>query len=169
MTENRTIAPPAPSKAANGWSWNSASERAKNWRRLNMRWSDIENRTVYVRQSKTSKELWVPILPELDAALQAASRHSVFILTNGRGENKWSYRGASAAVRRVRERIGTLSSVHRLRHNACELQKAGCGDDLIAAVTGQSPAMVQHDTKKIRQKIRAARAQQMRTEQKQNV
>jgi len=42
-------------------------------------------------------------------------------------------------------------------------------NDLIAAVTGQSPAMVLHYTKKVRQRIRAIRAQQMRTEQKQNV
>ncbi|MEP6201482.1 MAG: tyrosine-type recombinase/integrase, partial [Marinomonas sp.] len=65
---------------------------------LNMRWSNIEDGAVWVRQSKTSKELWVPILPELQAALDAASRHSVFILTNERGVNRWSYRGASAAV-----------------------------------------------------------------------
>ncbi|MEQ8365955.1 MAG: tyrosine-type recombinase/integrase, partial [Roseicyclus sp.] len=32
---------------------------------LNMRWSNNENGAVWVRQSKTSKELWVPILPEL--------------------------------------------------------------------------------------------------------
>lgn len=50
---------------------------------LAMRWSNIEDGAVWVRQSKTSKELWVPILPELQAALDAASRHSVFILTNG--------------------------------------------------------------------------------------
>lgn len=52
---------------------------------------------------------------------------------------------------------------------ACELVEAGCGDDLVASVTGQSPAMVLHYTKKVRQKIRAVRAQQKRTEQKQNV
>ena len=132
-----------------------------------MRWSNIEEGAVWVRQSKTSKELWVPILPELQAALDAASRHSVFILTNERGANQWSYRGASAAVRKVREKIGALDyDIHSWRYNAaCELLEAGCGDDLIAAVTGQSPAMVQHYTKKVRQKIRAIQAQQMRTVQ----
>jgi len=134
---------------------------------LTMRWSNIENGAVWVRQSKTSKELWVPILPELQAALDAASRHSVYILTNERGTNRWSYRGASAAVRKVREQIGALAyDIHSWRYNAaCELLEAGCGDDLIAAVTGQSPAMVQHYTKKVRQRIRAVQAQQMRTEQ----
>ncbi|GAW33660.1 site-specific tyrosine recombinase XerC [Roseovarius sp. A-2] len=133
---------------------------------LSMRWSNIKNGAVWVRQSKTSKELWVPILPELQAALDVASRHSVYILTNERGTNRWSYRGASAAVRKVREQIGALDyDIHSWRYNAaCELLEAGCSDDLIAAVTGQSPAMVQHYTKKVRQRIRAVQAQQMRAE-----
>lgn len=133
---------------------------------LEMRWSHIQDGGFVVRQSKTGKELWVPILPELQAALDAASRHSVFILTNERGTNRWSYRGASAAVRGVRERIGALDyDIHSWRYNAaCELVEAGCGDDLVAAVTGQSPAMVLHYTKKVRQKVRAIEAQKMRTE-----
>lgn len=131
---------------------------------LEMRWSHIQDGGFVVRQSKTGKELWVPILSELQAALDAASRHSVFILTNERGTNRWSYRGASHAVRRVRERIGALSyDIHSWRYNAaCELVEAGCGDDLVAAVTGQSPAMVIHYTKKVRQKVRAMQAQQKR-------
>ncbi|SPF81934.1 tyrosine-type recombinase/integrase [Pseudoprimorskyibacter insulae] len=138
---------------------------------LDMRWSDIKDGAVFVRQNKTSKELWVPILPELQAALDAAPRHSIFLLTNERGTNRWSYRGASQAVRKVRETIGALDyDIHSWRYNAaCELLEAGCGDDLIASVTGQSPTMVLHYTKKIRQRLRAQVAQRKRTEQKQNV
>ena len=138
---------------------------------LEMRWSHIEDGAFFVRQSKTKKELWVPILGELQAALNAASRHSVFLLTNEMGTNRWSYRGASAAVRSVRQRIGALDyDIHSWRYNAaCELVEAGCGDDLVASITGQSPAMVLHYTKKVRQKVRAIEAQRMRTEQKQNV
>jgi len=138
---------------------------------LEMRWSDIQDDAFVIKQNKTSKELWVPILPELQIALNAASRHSVFILTNERGTNRWSYRGASQAVRKIREKIGALDyDIHSWRYNAaCELLEAGCEDDLIAAVTGQSPAMVLHYTKKVRQKHRAIQAQQKRTEQKQNV
>lgn len=138
---------------------------------LEMRWSDIQDGGVCLRQNKTAKELWIPILPELQVALDAASRHSVYLLTNERGTNRWSYRGASQAVRRVREAVGALAyDIHSWRYNAaCELVEAGCGDDLVASVTGQSPAMVQHYTKRVRQKIRAIEAQQKRTEQKQNV
>ncbi len=137
---------------------------------LEMRWSDIKDGAVFVRQSKTKKELWVPILDELQAALDAASRHSVYILTNERGTNRWSYRGASAAVRKVREQIGaTAYDIHSWRYNAaCELLEAGCADDLIASVTGQSPAMVQHYTRKVRQKIRAIEAQSRRGDKARN-
>lgn len=133
---------------------------------LEMRWSDIQDGGFVVRQNKTGKELWVPILPELQAALNVASRHSVYILTNERGTNRWSYRGASAAVRKVRERIGALGyDIHSWRYNAaCELVEAGCGDDLVASITGQSPAMVLHYTKKVRQKVRALKAQQKRAQ-----
>ena len=135
---------------------------------LEMRWSDIQDGAVFVRQKKTKKELWVPILPELQDALDATSRQSVYILTNARGTNRWSYRGASQAVRNVREQIGALDfDIHSWRYNAaCELVEAGCGDDLVAAVTGQSPAMVLHYTKKVRQKLRARVAQKKRTKRK---
>lgn len=138
---------------------------------LDMRWSDIQDGGVIIKQNKTGKELWVPILPELQAALDAASRHSFYLLTNEQGTNRWSYRGASQAVRLVRQRIYALDyDIHSWRYNAaCELVEAGCSDDLVASVTGQSPAMVQHYTKRVRQKIRATQAQQKRTEQKQNV
>ena len=128
---------------------------------LEMRWSDIQDGALAIRQNKTGKELWVPILPELRAALDAASRHSVFILTNERGTNCWTYRGASQAVRNVMEQIGALDfDIHSWRYNeACELLVAGCSDDLIAAVTGQSPAIVLHYTRKARQKMRAIQAQ----------
>ena len=134
---------------------------------IEMRWSDIQDGGFAVRQNKTGKELWVPILSELQAALDAASRHSVFLLTNEQGTNRWSYRGASQAVRNVRERIGAVRyDIHSWRYNAaCELVEAGCSDDLVASITGQSPAMVLHYTKKVRQRIRAVKAQQMRNGQ----
>lgn len=77
---------------------------------LEMRWSDKSGWCCLckTKQNKTNKELWVPILPELQAALDVASRHSLFIQTNERGTNRWSDRGASQVVRKVREQIGAL-------------------------------------------------------------
>lgn len=131
---------------------------------LEMRWSDIQDGAVFVRQSKTKKELWVPILDELQAALDAASRHSVYILTNERGTNRWvlSRRVSRRAQGQGADRAKAYD-IHSWRYNAaCELLEAGCADDLIASVTGQSPAMVQHYTRKVRQKIRAIEAQKRR-------
>lgn len=72
---------------------------------LDMRWSDIQDGAFFVRQSKTKKELWVPILDELQAALDAASRHSVFILTNEWGPTA----GPTEGPQRLSGKSGTRS------------------------------------------------------------
>ena len=125
----------------------------------------MKDSTVFVRQSQTTKELWVLILYNL---LDAVSRHSVLILTIERGTNRWSHRGASATVRKVRAQIGALVyDIFSWRYNAaCDRVGAGCSDDLVATVTGQSPAMVLHYTKNVRQRIRTVKAQQIRSDQK---
>lgn len=63
---------------------------------------------ITVKQNKTGKRLWVPIVPALQEALDAAPRRSLFILTNHRATNRWSYRGASQAIRKIREDFGAL-------------------------------------------------------------
>ncbi|WP_299632018.1 tyrosine-type recombinase/integrase [uncultured Roseobacter sp.] len=131
---------------------------------LEMRWTDIEDGGISVKQSKTGKHLWVPIVPALQKALDSAPRRGIYILTNHRATNRWSYRGASQAIRNIREKIGAQGyDIHSWRYNAaCELLEAGCSDDLIAAVTGQSPQMVMHYTQQIRQRVRAIEAQRRR-------
>lgn len=126
---------------------------------LKMKWGDIEDDGINVRQNKTGTPLWVPLTKGLRDALSATEKRSVFILTNQRATGPWSYRGASQAVRKVRDNIGALDyDIHALRHTAAsELASAGCDDETIAAVTGQSIAMVQHYTRTVRQKVRALR------------
>nr|WP_237400372.1 tyrosine-type recombinase/integrase [Rhodovulum sulfidophilum] len=152
---------------------------------LKMRWSDIEGGGIHVKQGKTRKKLWVPLTASLQATLDAQERRSVFILTNSRATGPWSYRGASQAIRKIREDIGALDfDIHSWRYNAaCELVEAGCTDELVAAVTGQSPKMVAHYTQQIRPRVRAIEAEarrkkpstgeglatKRRTEQKRNV
>lgn len=132
---------------------------------LKMKWSDIKDSGIEIRQNKTGKPLWVPILPPLQEALDATEKRSVFIVTNYAATGPWSYRGASQAIRKAREAIGALGyDIHSWRYNAaCELLVAGCSDELIGAVTGQSPAMVQHYTAKVRQKVFAIEAQKKRS------
>lgn len=131
---------------------------------LAMRWSDISEGGINVTQSKTSKRLWVPLTDRLRASLSATQKRPGFILTNAAATGPWSYRGASQAVRKVREQIGALDyDIHALRYSAAsELALAGCSDELIASVTGQSPAMVARYTATVRQKVRAIKAQEKR-------
>ncbi|MHA7852239.1 tyrosine-type recombinase/integrase [Roseovarius sp.] len=131
---------------------------------LRMKWGDIEGDGIKLRQGKTGKALWVPFTGPLRAALDDAPRRSVFILTNHRATGPWSYRGASQAVRAIREAIGAEAhDIHSLRYSAAsELALAGADDETIAAVTGQSLAMVAHYTATVRQKVRALKAKEYR-------
>lgn len=128
---------------------------------LAMKWGDVIDGGIQVTQNKTGKRLWVPLTDRLRDALSATEKRSVFILTNHAATGPWSYRGASQAVRAVRQQIGALDhDIHSLRYSAAsELALAGCTDELISSVTGQSPAMVARYTATVRQKVRAIKAQ----------
>lgn len=131
---------------------------------LAMKWGDVEGDGINVVQGKTGKKLWVPFTRALRAALSATDKRSVFILTNHDATGPWSYRGASQAIRKVRESVGALDyDIHGLRYSAAsELFLAGADIETIAAVTGQSAAMVRHYTRKVRQKAGALRAKEIR-------
>lgn len=135
---------------------------------LKMRWSDIEDGGIKVQQGKTGKALWVPLTDHLSAALAAAERRALFILTKDmtktRRPGPWAYRGASDAMRAARKAIGAEGyDIHALRYSAAvELVKSGCSDELVAAVTGQSLKMVEHYTRHVRQRVRATEAGNIR-------
>jgi integrase len=102
---------------------------------LRMRWSDIEDGAIRVKQGKTGNELWIPITPRLGRVLDAAPRGLHIV---GGGFVPLSYRRASYAVEQVRSDRGLSAfTIHGLRHStAAELAEAGCTDAQIAAVTG---------------------------------
>lgn len=131
---------------------------------LKMGWPDLEDGGINVRQGKTKKRLWVPLTPHLRAALEALPRTDMGFLTKERGEGRLSYRMASKAMREARDEIGAQAyDTHGLRYTAAvELLRAGCSDELIASVTGQSQRMVEHYTRHVRQRTRAAAAQKKR-------
>jgi integrase len=128
---------------------------------LRMQWGHIDGDGINVTQGKTGKPLWVPFTPHLRAALAAAPRRNLTILTRFDGRKAWAYRGAADAMMTARRTIGAEAyDIHSLRHTAAsELALAGCTDELIAAVTGQSMAMVARYTATARQKVRAIKAQ----------
>lgn len=131
---------------------------------LRMKWGDIDSDGIKVKQGKGGKVLWLPFTRHLRAALASAPRRSVFILTNQHATGPWSYRGASQAIRNVREAIGALDyDTHGLRYSAAsELMLAGADIETIGAITGQSPEMVRHYTRATRQKTLAMKAKEIR-------
>lgn len=130
---------------------------------LRMQWGHVEGDGINVVQGKTSARLWIPFTATLRAALEAAPRDGLFILTSRRGA--WSYRGAADAMMTVRRKIGAEAyDIHSLRFTAAaELAALGVSDEDIAAVTGhRSRAMVVKYTGAARQRARATKAQEKR-------
>jgi integrase len=135
---------------------------------LKMRWNDLEDGGIKLRQGKTSAELWIPLTGDLRAALDATSKAGLTICAQRNGRPT-SYRGAADMVMAVRKDIGAEAyDMHALRHTAAhELAALGCSDELIMAVTGHSSrAMVAHYAGAARQKARAREAQGRREQNK---
>lgn len=130
---------------------------------LKMKWSDIEGDGIKVTQNKTGKPLWVPFTASLRETLAPLKRRSLFIVAK-RNTGQAGYRMVADEVMAVRKEIGAEAyDIHGLRYSAAvELCLAGCSDELIAAVTGQSLEMVRHYTASVRQKVRAIKAQEKR-------
>ncbi len=126
---------------------------------LRMQWSDVEGDAIRVRQGKTGKRLHLPFTPDLRATLAETPTTALFIVSDGTGPR--SYRSAAWIMLNARKAVDAEKwDLHSLRYSAAaELCLAGCTDDEIAAVTGQSPAMVRHYTASVRQKVRAIKAQ----------
>jgi len=129
-----------------------------------MRWSDIEDGGINVRQGKTGKDLWIPFTSQLATVLDQTPRTGLFILSQPDSQPV-SYRAAAFAVMKVRKEIGAEEyDIHALRHTtASELAALGLSDDLIMAVTGHtSRASVVRYAGAARQKARAQVAQDAR-------
>lgn len=137
---------------------------------LRMQWGHIRGAFISVRQSKGGKNMEIPMTEHLRAALAATPRNenALYILAKDMRKTKtpgpWAYRSASQAMRAAREAVGALDyDLHALRYTAgVELLLAGCDDDQIASITGQSLEMVRHYTRHVRQKARAEQAQKIR-------
>jgi integrase len=121
-----------------------------------MKWSQYDGKGIGVRQQKTSTLLWIPCHVHHKAALDAAPRHSEFIVGKS-----FTGDGLSNVVRRALRRIGAEQfTTHGLRKNAAiALAEAGCTPQQIAAVTGhRSWKMIQHYIAAADQKRLAAQA-----------
>lgn len=131
---------------------------------LRMRWNDLSDGGVNVRQGKTGARLWVPLTRDLQAVLDATPRKGLTILTQHDGK-PLRYRSAADDVAAVREQIGAMAwDLHSLRYSAAsELARLGCTDEQIAAITGHSSlAMVKKYAGEARQIARAHEVKEKR-------
>lgn len=115
---------------------------------VNMRWADIKDGHIHVVQQKTGKELAVPIHSRLQAELDRTPRIGFNIIT------RWT--GAPIGPQPIRIAIKKFAGEyvpHGLRKNAViALLEAGCSENEVGGITGQSPQMVRHYAKRINQK-----------------
>lgn len=109
-----------------------------------MRWTDVRGGKVRIVQQKTGKPVSFPIAAELQAELGRAPRRGLTILTNDRGQpvkDAW-LRGV---LQDFTLELGAKTVPHGLRKNAViALLEAGCTVAEVAAITGQSYAIVEH-------------------------
>lgn len=102
---------------------------------------------IHLQQQKTGTELTIPVHPALAAALAAAPRGAVTLLTNTlarplKPATFYSWVGAFAKLHK------THLVPHGLRKNAVNaLLEAGCSTAEVSAITGQSLQMVEHYAK----------------------
>ena len=104
---------------------------------------------IELKQQKTGLDLWVPILPELEAELDRWDRSAGFILTKANGR-PWTRPQLSSAWNYQRDHNAALEplrpkglSFHGLRASAViKLRRAGWTDSEVSAFVGMSEKMV---------------------------
>lgn len=115
---------------------------------VQMRWSDIVDGHISVTQQKTNTELAVPIHSRLKAELDRTPRKGFYILGK--------YDGRQIGPQPIRIALKKFAGdfvPHGLRKNAViALLEAGCSETQVGGITGQSPQMVRHYSKKINRK-----------------
>jgi integrase len=112
---------------------------------LKMKWSDIEDGAISVKQSKTGLRLWVPIHPILADELKEIDRKGLAIVARRDG-GPFTESGFNKIWQTQQRRLNLRGNqFHGLRRNAVNgLLEAGCEIPEVSSITGQSFEMVQH-------------------------
>jgi hypothetical protein len=103
-----------------------------------MGWADVVEGAIHVVQGKTGEKLWIPMHPELSAALDAWGREGELMLMTSFGK-PFSEKGFSNFMA---DKIGEAGLpdrcvTHGLRKAAARrLAEAGCSSKEIASITG---------------------------------
>jgi hypothetical protein len=122
-----------------------------------MDWGAIADGVLSVRQSKTSKRVWVPIHRDLAVVLEQIPKRSTRILTNAEGrpwasgfKSSWNKAMQTEAFTDFRKRRLVFHGLRKFAVNA--LLEAGCTDAEVAAITGQSREMIEHYARQVNQR-----------------
>ena len=143
---------------------------------LGMKWNDIVNGGINVKQDKTGAELWIPVHPALKAELDRARREiderverrlkkgrptaiGLTIIQRANGA-PLTDDGFGSIWNREQHRTECTYPFHGLRKNAtARLFEAGCTPQQVQAITGhETLEMVQHYGKSANQKRLAKQA-----------
>lgn len=125
---------------------------------LKMRWSDIRKGTIHVIQQKRNKEVWIPLVNELQAVLAATPKRGMTIIADEAGRPV-SQTAIRTALQAFTAGQGVKTVPHGLRKNAVNaLLEAGCSVAEVASITGQTFQIVEHYARRINQKHMAESA-----------
>jgi integrase len=103
-------------------------------------WQHVRDGCLHLRQHKTGKPLAIPIHPELQAVLDAASADNLTFLVSDRGVPYQPTAFTHWFKRRCREAgLPKRAGPHGLRKACCRrLAEAGCSMKIIAAISGHA-------------------------------
>lgn len=132
---------------------------------LKMRWDDIEDGGIWVRQQKTGAGIFVPFTDGLAAILEQTPRQGETIIAQPNGR-PCSYSLAHKLVTEVRVKIDAMAwDIHALRHSAAAeiASLPGMSIEHVMAITGHSSeAMARHYSRKADMREKAREAQNAR-------
>lgn len=113
-----------------------------------MRWSDVRDGFVYVKQQKTGKELDIRLHGTLAAMLERTPKEAMTII-HGPKLRPMRPPTLRAQIQKFADLYGCKVVPHGLRKNAVNaLLEAECSTAEVSSITGQSLAMVEHYAKR---------------------
>ena len=132
---------------------------------LAMKWADIEDGGIWVRQQKTGAGIFVPFTDALADALDAAPRIGETLIAQQNGRSV-SYSLAHKLITDVRKKIDAMPwDIHCLRHSAAAeiASLPGMSIEHVMAITGHtSEQMARHYSRKADMRAKAREAQNAR-------
>lgn len=118
---------------------------------LKMRWSDVREGKMAVKQEKTDKPLLVALHRNLAAELAQTQKRGITIIAKPNGR-PYGDEAVRERIQKFATELGYKVVPHGLRKNAVNsLLEAGCTISEVQAVTGQSTEMVAHYAKQVDQ------------------